>query len=290
MQTSKLPSTCTFHKHLFNELPVIPPHVFENEQPFPHIIIDDILTNDTLCNIQHEFNEFPEHKYMVYKNLIEDKYAFDMWKNMPITCKRVIESLNSDVFIDWLTNVTNLTHLEKDPHLHGGGMHHHPPGSKLDIHLDYSIHPLTGKERRLNCIIYVPEFWTEQTSKGCLQLWSANDDSSPKQKMVDILPKPNRMVLFQTNNISLHGLPDPVPDGHVRNSLATYYVSDAKPNAQKRLKARYFPLPTEVYDAHKAYLYSIRPNRRISEEDSNTFYLVEALLKCTSWEECLKLM
>jgi hypothetical protein len=54
--------------------------------------------------------------------------------------------------------VTRIRGLESDPHLHGGGLHFHPPGSRLEMHLDYSIHPISQKERRVNLIVYMNRF------------------------------------------------------------------------------------------------------------------------------------
>jgi Rps23 Pro-64 3,4-dihydroxylase Tpa1-like proline 4-hydroxylase len=38
------------------------------------------------------------------------------------------------------------------------------------MHLDYSIHPITGKERRVNLIIYMNKDWKEEWG-GELNLW-----------------------------------------------------------------------------------------------------------------------
>ncbi len=48
--------------------------------------------------------------------------------------------------------------------------HNVQPGSRLEMHLDYSIHPVTGKERRVNLIIYMNKDWKDEWG-GELNLW-----------------------------------------------------------------------------------------------------------------------
>lgn len=43
-----------------------------------------------------------------------------------------------------------------------------------------------------------------------------------------VAPRWNRGVLFQTSDISYHGLPDPII-GYERQSMANYYVSPLRP-------------------------------------------------------------
>ena len=38
------------------------------------------------------------------------------------------------------------------------------------MHLDYSIHPISGKERRVNLIVYLNKDWKEEFL-GEVQLW-----------------------------------------------------------------------------------------------------------------------
>ena len=48
-----------------------------------------------------------------------------------------------------------LSNLEYDKYLHGAGLHKHPKYGRLNIHLDYEKHPISGKERRLNIILFI---------------------------------------------------------------------------------------------------------------------------------------
>jgi Rps23 Pro-64 3,4-dihydroxylase Tpa1-like proline 4-hydroxylase len=56
---------------------------------------------------------------------------------------------------------------------------HVQPGSRLEMHLDYSIHPITGKERRVNLIIYMNKDWKEEWG-GELNLWEGTPQEMTK--------------------------------------------------------------------------------------------------------------
>ena len=136
--------------------------------------------------------------------------------------------------VDLFQIITGIPDLENDPYLHGAGLHFHERGGKLDMHLDYSIHPLSKKERRLNLILYLNEYWKESYNGG-LELW----DKAYTHRCETILPSFNRAVLFQTSDISYHGLPTPIacPTDTGRKSLAIYYVSNSRDNVVHRSKA-----------------------------------------------------
>ena len=107
-------------------------------------------------------------------------------------------------------------------------MHALKRGGKLDMHLDYSIHPHLKLERRLNLIVYLNSGWKEEYG-GHLALW----DSEMKGCVVKAAPIFNRAVLFQTSDISYHGNPEVVqcPETMMRKSIALYYLTPPRPNA-----------------------------------------------------------
>ena len=165
------------------------------------------------------------------------------------------EELQSIKLIDLLSGVTGIDGLENDPHLHGAGLHYHPRGSRLEMHLDYSIHPISKKERRLNLIVYMNRDWQEEWG-GHLNLWEGTKDGMTRGPTQRIAPMFNQAVLFRTSDISWHGMPDAIecPEGRARKSVAIYYVSDPRQEATHRLKAMY-----QVYFFPHSFL-TCKPN------------------------------
>jgi hypothetical protein len=103
---------------------------------------------------------------------------------------------------------------------------------------------------------------------GSNELW--NSDHSQCIIKTDV--KFNRAILFKTNDISWHGLPDKImcPENIFRNSLAYYYVSPLstkKSEDHYRKKAKFIKRPNDSNDENIQKLYEIRPYRRITKED-----------------------
>ena len=203
------------------------------------------------------------HEWKHYDNPIEQKYSLNVLKELPVS-RRVFDALQSPEVVALMKTVTGIQDLESDPHLHGAGLHAYPRNGKLDVHLDYSIHPVSGKERRLNLIVYMNPDWKPEYG-GNLELW----DEEMKMCTEVITPAFNTAVLFRTSDISYHGLPKPIqcPDGDYRKSFAIYYVSPARADAPLRVKAEFFPLPHQPVNDELKRLYALRGERLIRDED-----------------------
>lgn len=237
---------------------------FQSASPFPHVIIDNMFRDDIFTALVSEFgNPETESKWCRYWNPIEKKYALNDFSNRPVT-KSVFDFLQTDEFVKRIADITSIPLLQSDPHLHGAGIHYHPRGGKLDMHLDYSVHPISGLERRVNLIVYLNETW-EDSWGGELELW----DREFTHCVTKVAPIRNRGILFQTSDISYHGIPHPIqcPETTGRKSLAVYYVSPLEHGVSKRLKAEFRPLPDQVVDEKLARLYEIRKTRLINEDD-----------------------
>ncbi len=144
-----------------------------------------------------------------------------------------------------LGDLTGIKGLVSDPDLHGGGMHCSKKGGKLDIHLDYSIHPKMKMERRINLILYLSKDWKEEYG-GALELW----DKDVQNRVQKIMPVFNRAAIFNTSDISYHGHPDPItcPDNIARKSLALYYLTPPQEGITERFKAKFVARPQDPKD------------------------------------------
>ncbi|MBS0620569.1 MAG: 2OG-Fe(II) oxygenase [Verrucomicrobia bacterium] len=237
---------------------------FSKASPFPYVVIDDFLALEVYQQVVSEFPKPSEGKWHFYNNPLEIKYAKDNMDEIPPLLKEMIYVLNERPFIDVVCKISGISELVYDPYLHGGGLHSYPANGKLDMHLDYNVHPITKMERRLNLIYYTNEQW-EDSWGGDIEFWS----SDMAQCEARVLPKPNRAVLFQTSGISFHGLPDLLkcPEGVFRQSIAIYYVSPLRAMIPYRHKASYYPRPGDVDDPRMNKLREIRSYRRITPDD-----------------------
>jgi len=232
---------------------------YETAAPFPHVVIDEFFDKDYVEELLAKFPDPNDSNWFTYWNPIEKKKAFNKFHTHPQFQCLFQDVLQSPVLLDYIRSISGIHNLETDPHLHGAGLHYHPKGGKLDMHLDYSIHPLSGKERRLNLIIYLNKNWKEG---GELQLWDA-DFTRPVKK---IPPLFNTAVLFRTSDISYHGLPQPASEE--RRSVAIYYVSEPRSDVTHRPKAQFRRLPHQTDNLDKLHqLYDIRATRLITQDD-----------------------
>ena len=255
--------------------------LFQDAEPFPHVVIDDFFSAEVADRIEKRFpvpfgtrSEWLQQGWHIYDNPIEGKLACDNVERMgnhDHVFADMWKMLQSDHLLELMSQITRIKDLEQDPHLHGAGLHLHPPGGRLEMHLDYSIHPISKKERRVNLIVYMNQDWKEEWG-GHLALWEGTLNGLKEGKVATIAPMFNRAVLFRTSDVSWHGMPDPVmcPEGNARKSVAIYFVSESRPDATPRYKAAFRPRPgvmPPLEEMNYCRLCKIREERRLEEED-----------------------
>lgn len=247
---------------------------YSNALPYEHMVIYDFLNDNYAEEISQNFpNNFD--KWHKYYNPLEVKYAYDDINNMDESIKKLFYLLSTSKIIEIFSKITGIEDLEYDPYLHGAGLHAHPRYGRLNMHLDYEKHIiLKNKQRRLNIILFLSKDWKNEWN-GDNQLW----DSEMKKCVVKTYPKFNSAIIFKTDEITWHGLPDKIlcPENVFRKSLAYYYISPLvnKFNQDKigndgsgyRTKATFVKRPEDKYDERIDKLYKIRPHRRIEKED-----------------------
>ncbi len=213
---------------------------FRQGQPFPHLIIDDFLPLDFANSLAHQFPKKDDDRLFEYNNPLEVKKALNDWNAYPPETYQFLQALNSKKVVDAFSSLLGLS-LHADHGLHGGGWHMHASGGKLNPHLDYSIHPKLGLQRKLNLIIYLSKDWIPEWG-GDLGFWSNNEETGqPKELIKETQVKFNRAILFDTTCNSWHGITKPVscPEGHSRNSIAIYYLVNPAEGAPSRSRALY---------------------------------------------------
>ena len=248
---------------------------FLNSEPFEHIIIPNFL-NEEYAELLHD--SFPEDiengKWHKYYNPIEVKYAFDNIEKLPSCLKDIFYLLSTKEITEKFSKLSGIEGLEYDPYLHGAGLHIHPRNGRLHVHLDYEKHPHLNKERRLNMIFYLNKDWDPEWN-GETQLWDKNMEKCVVKSEV----KFNTAIIFKTNEISWHGLPEKIkcPENIFRKTIAYYYVSPLQSQAKQekvgndgtgyRTKASFTKRPQDEYCEEIDKLYKIRPHRLIEKKD-----------------------
>jgi Rps23 Pro-64 3,4-dihydroxylase Tpa1-like proline 4-hydroxylase len=198
-------------------------------KPFPHIILDNFFNDDFLNKI---LNEFPKNLEKLGINFDADpqknKFALNDFSKFSTNTKSLLNYTNSYEFLDFLNKITGIKEkLVPDPYFVGGGLHEIQHKGYLNIHSDFNKHLITNLDRRVNVLIYLNHDWKVEYG-GALEFW----DKNVKNCIKKINPIFNRMVIFDTNDYSFHGNPDPInhPDNNnSRKSIALYYYSNGRP-------------------------------------------------------------
>lgn len=217
---------------------------FHDGAPFHYTICDNFFNTGIAKKLEKEFPTFNSKLWHEYKNPLEVKKTLNNWNIFPELTYLIFSLLNSEKFIAVINNNTNLKKLYPDIGLNGGGWHIHKKGGKLNPHLDYSIHPKLGLQRKLNIIIFLSSNW-KVGWKGHLGLWKSNAKKDEPEKLIKkILPRFNRAVIFDTTQNSWHGICEDIkcPEGHYRKSIAVYYLQKPKKTSVKRTKALFAPI------------------------------------------------
>jgi len=202
---------------------------YANNSPFPNIYFDDFFNSDFLSEVLSEFPEMGDKGDIQYKNPNEVKLASRGEQRFGKATKVFMHFLNSEPFLNFLSELTGIENLLGDPYYEGGGCHQIKPGGFLKVHADFNKHKLTGLDRRLNVLIYLNKDWDESYG-GHFELW--NEDMTKCEKKV--LPIFNRLAMFSTTDFSYHGHPDKLtcPEDRSRKSLALYYYTNGRPKEE----------------------------------------------------------
>lgn len=240
-------------------------------KPFPHVVIDGFFEPALAREIAAEFPPFDRGHDSIwhrYDNPLEVKLTLNDWNRFGPATYRAFSRLCSADFVELLRLSIHADYpLYADHGLHGGGLHAHAAGGRLNTHLDYSLHPKTGLARKLNLIVYLNEDWQEEWG-GHLGLYEQSPvQIGPGALHTSIVPVFNRAVLFDTVG-SWHGLPNPIacPQGQVRKSLAVYYMADpAAVPCDTRSRALFAPHNDQLGDPAIAELIRLRASETTAQ-------------------------
>ena len=195
---------------------------YREAEPFPHIVVDDLVDVPLLERVLDEFESMDRGTWHQTDAAHERKWSTEDVRRIGPFTTALVAQLNAGPFVTFLEELTGIAGLLPDPHLRGGGLHEIRPGGFLGVHADFNVHKRLKVYRRMNLMIYLNKAWKPDWG-GSLELW----DRGGRQCVRTIEPIFNRAVLFDTSNFSYHGHPHPIacPQDRSRRSLALYYYS-----------------------------------------------------------------
>ena len=220
------------------------------DNPFDYLIVDNFLDEETLKQVTSEFPSYDSEIWnCAYNNHIEKKKACNDWNKFTPNIYQLLYKMSSDKFTKEVETLFGASNLIPDHGLHGGGLHIHKRGDKLNVHLDYSTHPKLKLKRVLNAILYLTPDWDKSWGGG-LQLWSHDGiNNKPKELITTVENKYNRLVVFDVSGYSWHGFAEPIncPENVNRQSAAVYFLKDEK-DMSDRPRALFAPSKDQEND------------------------------------------
>ena len=197
-------------------------------EPFPFIVIDDFLREDFADEVHASFPAYADSastgKTFTTVNQ-RGKYQVSDSKGFPEPITLLNEMLASTDFLEFVSKVMAIPDLIADEELSGGGIHQTGPRGILDVHIDFNYIEPRQLHRRLNILIYFNKDW-DASWGGNVELW----DNDVQVCHHSLSPTFNRCVIFETSEISWHGVTAVnCPEGKSRNSFAAYYYTKEAP-------------------------------------------------------------
>lgn len=194
---------------------------FASAKPYPHIVVDDFVT----APLDAVVADFPTPDWTGWAGFNDayqhqKRYCGEI-ERLPPRFQAMVHELNGPAFLGYLERVTGIKGLLPDPYLTGGGLHSSGPGGILAPHADFHKLDRVALFRRLNILVYFNPGW-EMRHGGDLEFYEKGK-STPE---FSVVPMFGRMVVFETDDRSIHGFSRPITDAPGwRNSLALYYYT-----------------------------------------------------------------
>jgi 2OG-Fe(II) oxygenase superfamily len=202
---------------------------FRSAQPFPYLQIDNFLDPELAkacvdCYPTYDEARGEGREFAAVNERLKVQICDAAKFKAPVSTLN--QAVASPEFLGDLEYITGIPRLLADDMLDGGGMHvMGGSGGRLDVHVDFNYMESRQWHRRLNILIYLNPVW-DKAWGGSVEFW--NTDVTRCE--VSLEPVLNRCVIFETSDISYHGVsPLTAPPGKTRNSFAAYYYTREAP-------------------------------------------------------------
>jgi hypothetical protein len=237
---------------------------YSDMKPYPYTFQDSFLNEQFALDLQAEILSIPKEDFDRYQNPFESKYTLRDKYNFPPLLNKLFIELQSESFVNQLSNVCNYPLVLDTERLYWG-VHLYDSGDCLDIHVDSGIHPILNRKKHLTLGIYLSLNYHK--SDACeLEIWNGTSCLSTKpvliEKIASIAPIFNRLVLFTNTDIAWHGNPTPLnADSTTKRIFITIsYLSDDSRLTNTNKKAYFIKRPDDPEDEEKDKLRLLRVN------------------------------
>jgi Rps23 Pro-64 3,4-dihydroxylase Tpa1-like proline 4-hydroxylase len=203
------------------------------QEPYKHCVIDNFFPEEFANICLNAFPQLDDDSWDRTNDPDIEVKLRSRWQSefdIPEDLLDAIRILNSSIILKAMSKLIEIDKLIPDPYFTGGGLNVTVSGGLLDVHVDGNYHDATGLNRRINAIIYLNPGW-QNTWGGEFGIYNSTGDVLIKK----VEPLFNRLVIFDTNDFSFHGLPDPLnfPKDKSRKSIILYYYTkESRPSNQ----------------------------------------------------------
>ncbi len=201
---------------------------FESNRPYPHFFVENFLQPEAVKAVAAAYPDFESAARMglQFKAVNEQrKVQICDSSKFPDPVRQLGEIISGPEFLNDLEYITGIPKLLADEKFEGGGMHVTGAGGRLDVHVDFNFQTERKLHRRLNILLYLNEGWQAGWG-GEIELW----DKDVKTLLKSMAPIMNRCLVFETTEISFHGVrPVTAPASVCRRSFAGYYYTTEPP-------------------------------------------------------------
>jgi 2OG-Fe(II) oxygenase superfamily len=197
-------------------------------KPWPHLVTDLLVDPQLAAMAEREESELGQR---LRPHVSHREVKSESSQVGGPAAQAILDDLLTPEFTGFLERLTGIDDLVGDPDHYWAGLHVGREGSFQAVHSDFVRHPVKKTFHRVNVLVYLNSDWRPEYG-GQLELWP--DDMRACGQTV--LPVQGRMVIFETNPRTLHGVPRKVtcPPDRLRLTLASYYFTDSAPSSPPR--------------------------------------------------------
>jgi len=190
------------NKNLLDNFIVKYKNVYKTNEPYSHIRIKDIFSDETLNDVCE--NILKNKDTYSWSKLCTSGNDFSMFGE---SIQQIMDYLVSDEWVEFLSNLTEIKNLYSDPSWYASGINYEPRGSHLEPHTDFNYKlNICGDGvswRRINILLFLSsENWKDE--------WGGHAESGKliENSYVSVRkykPQRNSLVVFETFDDSIHG-------------------------------------------------------------------------------------